>query len=126
MATTAQKPQAEPVKIDFAALQAQAKQMAQQNPDEMRKKLEVFRTRQLTQQKKQQSKGSQAVYNKKRNEEFKAMKAEAQSLPASDPQYPNLWAEIEAQSKKKAQANFDEWLDAQDEDAGEPEEAEAK
>jgi len=97
--------------IDFAKIKAQVSSLSK---DDLQKKVLAFRTRQLTQQKKQAAKGSQALYNKKRNLEFKEMKAEAQKLPSNHPhKYANLWEEINAQADAASDEKLNEFLDAQ-------------
>lgn len=94
--------------IDFEAIKAQAQKLS---PEERKKKLEQFRARQLFQQKKQQAKGSQALYNKKRNEEFKLLK----QMAIED----GTWDEIESKAKAEADSKLDLWLDEENEKAGE-------
>jgi len=86
--------------IDFEAIKAKVSSIT---PEELSKKLEAFRSRQILQQKKQAAKGGQAAYNKRRMAEYKAMKEQAQAL--------GLWDEIEASAKGKAEAAFEEFLD---------------
>lgn len=102
--------------IDFEAIKNKVSQMSS---EERAKKLADFRTRQLFQQKKQAAKGGQAAYNKRRNEEFKEMRALAENTPANDPKYKNLWEEINAQAAEAAEAKFDEYLDKELETAPE-------
>lgn len=95
MATSNATPQ-----INFDEIRAKVSQMT---PEERAKKLEEFRTRQLFQQKKQQAKGGQALYNKRRNEEYKIMKALAEQ--------DGSLADIEARAKAAAETKFDAFLD---------------
>jgi len=90
--------------INFDEIKAKVGQMS---PEDRAKKLAAFRERQLLQQKKQQAKGGQAAYNKKRMAEYKAMR-EAAIADGS-------WAQIEAQAKASAEQKFDEFLDSQTE-----------
>lgn len=108
MATTTQGPV-----IDFEAIKASAAKMT---PEERKKKLEAFRSRQLLQQKKQQAKGGQALYNKKRQEEFKLLK----QMAIED----GSWDSIEAAARAEAETKFDEFIDAENEKAGVAVEAE--
>lgn len=89
--------------IDFEAIKTK---VAAITPAERAEKLKAFRSRQLLQQKKQQAKGGQAAYNKRRQEEFKAMKAAA----IAD----GTWDAIEADAQVEAEKKFDEFLDASD------------
>jgi hypothetical protein len=89
--------------IDFDAINASVAKLAETNPDELKAKLEKFRSRQVLQQKKQAAKGGQAAYNAKRMAEYKAMKAQAIAL--------GIWDDIDAKAKADASAKFEEFLD---------------
>ena len=101
--------------INFDEIKSKISQLT---PAQKAEKLAKFRERQLFQQKKQAAKGGQAAYNKRRNAEFKLMREEAMATPANDPQYKNLWEEIEAQAQAGAETKFDEYIDSQTEGDG--------
>jgi hypothetical protein len=69
------------------------------NPEKLREELLKIRTRQKTQQLKQQAKGhSTSDYQKRQREKFKAMKAEAIRL--------GVWDQIEEQAKNAAKEKY--------------------
>jgi hypothetical protein len=83
--------------LDIAAIQEEAKKaVANMSPEALQAELLKFRTRQKTQQAKQQNRGSQKKYQKMKNEQFKLMKAEAIRL--------GIWDKINDEAQKQAEA----------------------
>lgn len=91
----------EAVKIDEAKLK---EQIAKLPKDQLEAELLKIRTRQKTQQLKQQGKGGQSAYQKRQREKFKLMKEQALNTPANDPQFANRWEEINAAAGAAAKA----------------------
>lgn len=97
--------------INLAELQASVSaEVAKLSTEDIRKQLEKQLTKKKVQQKKQQGSGSQKAYQKKKQEQFKALKAKALEL--------GIWDEINKTAETAAEAELtEEAPDAEEETA---------
>lgn len=87
------------VALDLSAVEAE---IASMSPEDIRKSLVEVRTKQRVAQKKYHNPDKAKAYQKKRNAQITAMAEWAKSQPASKPGFSNLYEEIQAEAKTKA------------------------
>ena len=89
--------------LDLEALENEVKSMS---PEDIRKQLVEIRTKQRVAQKKYHNPERAKAYQQKRNATNKAMASAAKQLPATDPQYANLYEQIMAEAAEAADAKL--------------------
>lgn len=94
---------ADEIAVNVAEVEAEINKLS---GDQLKAELLGIRVRQKVQQKKNYNPDKMKVYQQRQREKQKLMKEKALASPATDPQYKNLWEQINGEAEIQAEAKI--------------------